>query len=239
MYRIAVCDDEMQIAEYIAATIRESFQRRGEKAEVYIYSDTARLRRQMSQGSAYDALLLDIDMPEENGIDFCKKMRNDGDDTIVVFISNKETLVYSTFEVKPFRFIRKNFFREEQEALVDALIRELEGRKARWLRFENAGEGTIYSINIDKISYCEAANKDCRIYAGEDVQTIRIKFSELMKMLAEYHFIQVHRSILVNPLQIYRIDTDQIVMVDGSSVPISRRRREQIKDEYFQWSMSR
>ncbi len=237
MYKIAICDDEIKIGEYIAKYIRETFRKKEKQVEVYTYTDAESLRRQMKLGSEYDALLLDIDMPGENGIDFCKKLRQQGDETLVVFISNKETLVFQTFEVKPFRFVRKNFFQDEADALVDALIGELESRKNRWLRFENPQEGIIYSFNIDKILYCEAANKFCCIHSIDDSKEIRIKLSELTKRLEEFHFIQVHRSFLVNPEHIYRIDADEILMADGSKVPISRRRREQIKDAYFKWSM--
>ncbi|MCD7802600.1 MAG: hypothetical protein LUH09_06855 [Clostridiales bacterium] len=39
-----------------------------------------------------------------------------------------------------------------------------------------------------------------------------------------------------NPYYIYRIDADTVLLDTGETVPLSRRRRAQIKEAYFQWS---
>ncbi len=237
MYQIAVCDDEPKIAEFVGSRLKKEFEQNNCPVTIYKYTDVTELNRRIDRGSQYDIFFLDIDMPAMDGIEFCRQIRKKGTDSLVVFVSSKETLVFQTFEVQPFRFIRKNFFEQEVGTLCRDLIAEMEKRRGRWLRFENQSEGTVYSYNINKIVYIEARNKFCAIRTMDKTEEVRIKLSELSRLLEPYSFIQVHRSYLVNPMHIYRIEADEVVTNQQDHIPISRRRRDQIKEEYFEWNM--
>lgn len=239
MYTMAVCDDEPMAARYIMASVTDRFQARNLPVTVDCYSNPAELERRLDSGTYYDVLFLDIDMPGLDGIELCKRFREHDGDALVVFVSNKEALVFQTFQVQPFRFVRKNHFSAEIDVLCRDLENELARRGDKWLRFHADQENAVYSINVRKLMYVEACGKYCRLYSTGKTHELKSRLKDLMTPLAEHDFIQIHRSYLVNPYYIYRIDTDTVLLDGGQELPLSRNRREAARDAFFCWSIGR
>lgn len=235
MYAFAVCDDAARAASHIAETVERCFQELNCPAVVDRYTSALDLEARLEAGGCYDGILLDIDMPALDGIEFCRRFRKKGGEALVVFISNRTELVFQTFEVSPFRFIRKSHFSGEIGRVCRDMLEQLRRSEAQWLRFSNERDDTVYSINIRKLLYVEARGKLCRFRSGDGEKEIRIPLGKLAEKLAEFHFIQPHRSYLVNPCCIYRIDADTVLLDNGEQLPISKYRREQTKEAYFDW----
>lgn len=236
MYTAAICDDEQAAARYVADSVSAYFSARQKPISTDWYTDPVILERRIKSGTSYDVLLLDIDMPGLDGIELCRHFREMGGDSLVVFVSNKEDMVFQTFEVLPFRFIRKSRFSEELDKLCRDMLLELERRQEKWLRLRTEPDGVIYSVNIQKLIYVEARGKLCLLRSTASDQEVRIRLSDLERQLKPHGFLQVHRSYLVNPYYIYRIDADTVLLDQGERVPLSRRRREQLTEEFFRWS---
>lgn len=236
MYMIAVCDDDAKAAHHIVSSVESRFQEQNRPVVIDCYTESTRLERRLETGTHYDVLLLDIDMPQLNGIELCRKFRAKSGDALVVFISGKESLVFQTFDVQPFRFIRKNLFSQEIDKLCRDLIGELERRSERWLRFQLEPDGTVYSVNVQRLLYVEADRKLCRLYTLDGMKEIKTHFRGMAEQLLPAGFIQIHRSYLVNPYYIFRIDMDTVLLDQGEQMPLSRNRRGQVKEEFFRWS---
>ncbi len=237
MYAIAVCDDEPVFVRMICDTVRKLLQQWKLAANVDGYDSAGDLLARLEGGICYDALLLDIDMPDMDGIELCRRFRTAQRGMLVVFVSNKEEMVFQTFEVQPFRFVRKRRLRQEISSTLLAVTQELNRRQDKWLRFHNETDGTVYSVNIRKLLYIEAQGKYCNLVSEDGNQQVRHQLQIFVDKLEGECFIQVHRSYLVNPHHIYRIDADTVLLDTGATVPISRRRRNQIKEDYFRWSV--
>ncbi len=105
-YRIAVCEDETGILTYISQKVEQSFTQKGTAVQVDAYGNSQTLLAAITENNAYDIYYLDIDMPSLNGIELCRKIRLRYPAALVLFVSNKEELVFQTFAVQPFRFLR-------------------------------------------------------------------------------------------------------------------------------------
>ena len=154
----------------------------------------------------------------------------------MVFVSNKEDMVFRTFDVLPFRFLRKSRFEEEIDKLCRDLLLELERRQDRWIRFQTEPDGVVCAVNLQKLIYVEARGKLCVLRSTASIQEVRVKLSDMEQLLRPHDFLQVHRSYLVNPYYIYRIDADTVLLDQGERVPLSRRRREKLTQAFFRWS---
>ena len=108
MYHFAICEDEKECLNYLAVQIIEAFKECGETIALDQYSGGRNLIDAVMQGRNYDVLFLDIVMPDMDGFEICRKIRTWESDTLVVFISSNEELVFQSFEVQPFNFLRKN-----------------------------------------------------------------------------------------------------------------------------------
>lgn len=54
----------------------------------------------------FDILLLDIDLPDKSGIDFANDYIKIYPNTKIIFISSHNELVFDSFKVHPYNFIR-------------------------------------------------------------------------------------------------------------------------------------
>lgn len=175
-------------------------------------------------------------MPGLDGISLCKEIRKISPDALVVFISNKEELVFQTFEVQPFRFIRKSELRELTDHLVTSVISELQKRKPKTIKFTETN-GDIISFDARTIIYAEAQRKECRIVTTGRDEIIKFKFMDLENALKDLHFIKIHRSYIVNMDFISKITKNSVILTNGEELPISRGSSEELKQQFITYSM--
>ena len=69
MLRIAICDDEAEAVAIVKRLLQQSFAERGIEAECTTYTSAEVLLKVIRNGTHYDLLLLDIDMPQMDGIE--------------------------------------------------------------------------------------------------------------------------------------------------------------------------
>ena len=235
----AICEDEPKVLEYLHRQLSFHLQAEHQIINFDCYQDGQALIDAVRKGKNYQLLFLDIDMPEINGIEVCRRIRrihNFPDTTLVIFISNKEELVFQTFEVQPFRFIRKSHFHEELPSLAAAICRELNRKKGVTLTIEEQHSNMVYSVNINDILYVEVIGKYCHIITPAKELKIRYQLSALSDMLAGYGFLQPHRSYLVNCRYIFSIEKNEILLDDQTAIPVSRNRVRQVKQEFLEFT---
>ena len=90
-------------------------------------------------------------------------------------------------------------------------------------------EDGVTIFNISDILRCEADSNYCHIYLRDAPKlTISKTLGHIMKSLPESTFIRVHQSHLVNISSIKHFGNAGITLDDGSTVPVSKRRRTEL-----------
>ena len=107
MIRIAIIDDEQPALLISESTISSYFQTKGHEAKIDAFQNPLSFLANEKE-EAYDLVFLDIDMPQRNGIDVAKEIVNIKKDTTLIFLSQREDLVFDTLPLHPFGFIRKS-----------------------------------------------------------------------------------------------------------------------------------
>lgn len=121
----ALCEDDRTVRDLLARSLQQEFSMIHIDLKVSAFTTGDELLAVLAGGTKFDVYFLDIEMPGTDGIEVCRQIHtgipatsNTPDapaapDALVVFISNKEELVFQSFEVQPFRFMRKSHFVEE------------------------------------------------------------------------------------------------------------------------------
>ena len=233
MYSAAICEDNKLSLEYISSKIKNEFIRLGCNLDIENYIDGLQLLDSVESGKTYDLLFLDIAIPSLNGIDLCKKLKSLYDKSMVIFISNKEDLVFQTFEVRVFRFVRKNHFNKELQKMAEDILLELRKSDGDSVQTFETRKGDTYSFNLKGILYVEAFGKQCCVVTDKDKKFVKYSFTDFEKLLADYNFIKVHRSYIINYRFIYAIKNDCVILNNNQQIPISRKRLKDVKSEYI------
>jgi len=237
MYYAAVCEDEPDISRYISKTLAVEFEKHNTQVSFETFDNGNKLLNMVNEHHHFDIVFMDIEMPEIDGITVCRRLREITEDTLVIFISNKDELVFSTFEVQPFRFVRKSHYDSLLPSLVPAVVAELQRRNPVNIKITETSSGDIFSFDINQVTYIEANGKTCFIHMNNSSETeVKIKLMNLEEQLSAYEFIKPHRSYLVNYKFISVIKKSNIELMDGSLIPISRDKVESVKHEFIKYT---
>lgn len=238
MYQAAIVDDELDILNSTKAMLADEFAKCNTAVAFDFFTDSEDFLSMFESHFNYDIIFLDIEMPNIDGISVCRKIRQLSKDALVIFISNKEELVFQTFEVQPFRFIRKSELKELCPSLVDSIINELKRRSPQTFTIIENNGGDVLSFDARNIIYVEAQRKECKIVTTNGDSTVKMKLMDLEEQLTSFHFVRIHRSFLVNMDYIFRITKNSIILTGGEELPISRGSSDTLKQLFINYSMS-
>lgn len=222
MVKFAVCDDEREMTDYISDRLREYYP---EDCEIMKYGDGESLLAD-SRKQLFDALFLDIDMPGPDGMEIAGRVREDNEFVKIVFVTNKDNLVYSSLKYVPFRFIRKTHLEEEFPEAAKALRDSIAQSNATIIFNTKNGE---ICVQVCDIVYAEVTNHSITVYLAEDKLTVFKSMDELENELGKFGFLRTHKSFLVNHIHITLIKQNRIFTDTGLSLPLSRSRADEVK----------
>lgn len=233
MMQAAIVEDNKQMGEMIRDALIRTFEQKQAPVAFDVFSEGSAFLSMFEQHYHYDFIFLDIEMPKLDGFEVCRRVRARKPDALVVFISSREELVFQSFEVQPFRFIRKSHLQESLNSLTDALLAEISHRQSRLIQVTEPVSGDIYSFDVNQILYIEAQRKLCRIVCQDHDTLVHCKFMELQELLKEEAFLQIHRSFLVNCKYIFHIGKTNVILTNREEVPLSRNRADEIRSAYL------
>lgn len=185
-----------------------------------------------------DILITDIDMPGLSGMEMAKKMRDEGMDIIIIFMTAYSKYVFKAFEYMPFRYIRKEYMKEELlPALLTACDKAALSQKSSLSVKTREGTELIF---IKDILYYALENRKCAIYTVQNkkYETWK-KISELRSEMGKNDelFLQVYRGCMVNKSYVRKIEDNLLVLENNIKIPISIRKKQELSNAMmYYWS---
>jgi two-component system LytT family response regulator len=206
---------------------------------------------------AVDLAFLDVQMPELDGISVLRRLDPERIPA-VIFVTAYDTFAVRAFElhavdylVKPVheaRFhhalarARERFKSQEAVELsrrLSALLangadpEEVPREPSRCLVVPTNGSELV--LDVSEIEWIEADDYYAAIHARGRRHLIRESLASLETRLDPARFVRVHRSAIVNLARVREIRSPSagesaVVLRDGTQLPLSRRRREQVAD---------
>lgn len=226
---IAIVDDVKQDRFQIAEMTKSILCDTNISHTVSVYSDGAALLDDIHSGKKYNLLLLDVLMDEMDGIALAKVLRDQGDHTMIVFISVSHEMARQGYKVKACRYVLKPLDMEElREALLHCCA-QWRTKKEILLPTENGH----YRTSFSDIQFVEAFDRGTRFVLSDETVYSTLKFSEAETMLPKSGFILCHRAFLANVANVKRIRPNEFVMRSGVSVPISKHRYAEVSKRFF------
>lgn len=216
MYRFAIIDDDPKDR----ATIILCMSQDDMKKECVPFAHAEDF---LKEEGTYDAVFIDIDMPEVNGITFAREVRNRLPEILIIFVSWHEDLIFEGMKLLPFTFVRKDHLQIDMRDCLENVTKELLKRNQTWmLHLEHADK----RLFIKDILYFEQLENYCVVYltSGATIE-FRSSMLKLANELEEYTmFFQISRGYLINLQQAIACRNKKIVMSNQQEFEISRRR---------------
>lgn len=227
--KIAVCDDDILAREQIKEYIEKYPLLTG--YEINEFSSGEELINKLKQ-QHIDIIFLDIQLGKIDGIDTAKLIRINDKRAIIIFVSGHRERVFDSFDCEAFNFITKPF---TQEKFSDVLTKAVE--KYRFLNktLTVSWKGNSSHLAVERIKYFESYRKHIIFHTYDGDYQMVANLSDMLKELSSYGFLQTHQGYVVNMNLIRRFDGTDIVLTDGTKVPMSLRKKNSVLSGYAEY----
>ena len=186
-----------------------------------------------------DAIFLDINMPDLNGMDFAKSLQDHSKGPVMVF-----TTAYSEYAIEGYKanavgYLLKPYGFDEFEAAAQKVkdICEIRQQSAAAVEVStNIDDGVIYvksdykivRIDIEKINYIEAMSEYLRISCEDKDKPVIVLLSmkKIEENLPSSKFMRIHRSFIINLDKICEVKKNHVVLEGEVSMPIGDNYKE-------------
>lgn len=229
--RIAIVDDESVFRQQIGQIISSLYGR--DEVTCFLYSDGKELLNSLELGMALDAVFLDIEMKELDGMSTAKVIREKNKDIPIVFLTSHTEMAMDGYEVEAFRFLGKPINETKLRETLTDLEHKLKVEEKIVLHKD--GEDLIYPIST--LIYIEAANNCVRFVFKTTSVEVRMKFAEACKMIDDLtsDFVKIHRSYYVNLGHILKLGPSDVITSDNSALPVARGSASEVKSRLFEY----
>jgi DNA-binding LytR/AlgR family response regulator len=197
-------------------------------------------------GGRYDALFLDVHMPEIEGMALARLLRRFADPPAVVFVTGHPDAAVEAFEIQALDFLVKPVGRERLEAALNRVEAQARppapaapdaaaaappvgaGSGPDVVAVDNPKGGGKRLVRLETIAIAQANGDYARIVCDDGRFLLRTPLSQLEKEWSPVGFARVHRAYLVNlthavELRAQLNGTAVLVMRDGTEIPVARR----------------
>lgn len=231
--KIAICDDDWHMQQTLRLFIDQTYQDLDMLVDGFT-SGEALLAAVQKQSQPYQLILLDIEMRGIDGIETAKRLRKLLPDCYIIFITSHDEFALTGYEVAAFRYLVKPVQPEKLTEAISAVRAELSDHIT--LHVEDGPVEAL--LRVKDIYYIEAQDKRVRVVLKDTAFSDCRGIDEIERALAGEDFFRVHRSYLINFRYVARLDKNEILLVSGEQIPLSRLRKKAFKNA-FQTYVSR
>ena len=228
---IAICDDQAEELDALTNLLHIWQEKRNTTLRYKSFRNAIELLN--AAGKEYFTLyLLDVMMPGMDGLAAAREIRSFDDTADIVFLTSSPGFAYESYRVHALDYLLKPIRAEIFFPVLDRLfLREQNLQDAVPLKSGTA----LIRVPFSQLAFVEVINK--HLYFNLTDGTVHEVYGTLKEyesiLLAHPEFMQIHRSYIVNMLQIRELSPAGISTFSGKQIPIPRRLYPQLQKYYM------
>ena len=236
MISVAICDDENTIVAELETALIDVLDTLQVRYEIDVYFSGESLLKAIEFGTQYEILFLDIEFGKEklNGVDIGKRLREcqRDDRTAIVYISWEMKYAMELFDIRPWHFLIKPLKYAKIEQIIRAYL-SLNGRLSNYFMY-NIGHAA-HKVQVKDILYLESSGRKLILHlaSGKKEEFYGSLKAEYQKQLAQFDFLFVHASYVINFDYVASLRGNELILMNGTVLPISHHRRKDIGMHYL------
>ena len=227
--QIAVVDDESSFANKVKNDIEKFFQEQQKTVKVKCFFD-ASLFIDLQKQNGYDLYLLDVEMPEINGIMLAEKIRSLNYNVRIVFLTAHENYARYGYKVKAYDYLLKDSYQEELFLMLERIWKE-----------DRENQEEYYIISSD--------NKNCKFYVNDILYLVKEKqytvfhckeevlhrergsLQAILEHLPKERFVWIDKGTILNLRYVTQFEKYVITLETGEKLTVSRRLRSMVQEK--------
>lgn len=213
--KIAICDDSEADTAYLAQLVKEWA---GDRcAEIKTCPSAEAFLFLYAEEKDFDILLLDIEMGGMDGVTLAKQVRKENQSVQIIFITGYSDYIADGYDVAALHYLIKPVKRERLWSVLERAAERLKKNEKELLL--KSADGMVV-MPVREIRYLEVQQNYVTVHGKASV-TVKRTLGEFEKELDE-RFFRLGRSYIVNLSCIRRISKTEVLLADGSAIPLPR-----------------
>ena len=173
-----------------------------------------------------DAIFIDINMPDLNGMDFVRSLQNP---PIVVFTTAYSEYAVEGYKVDAVDYLLKPFGLADVMKAAEKVKRQYDLLHADNVSSIDADDAIfiksdykVQRIPVSNIVSIEGMGEYIKIYVSGQTKpsVVLMSMKKMDERLADRHFMRVHKSYIINLTCISEMTKTRITMTNGQEIPI-------------------
>tara|TARA_B110000211_G_C14077515_1_gene552894 strand:- start:1889 stop:2572 length:684 start_codon:yes stop_codon:yes gene_type:complete len=182
---------------------------------------------EFTENNKVDLLILDVEMPKLNGLDFIKSVKNVPH---IILISSNSNYAAEAYDYNVTDYIVKPVSKERLEQSIQKINNindSIQMDVSQDFAFVKDGN-KIVRIEFSEVLFIEALADYVQINTVDGRVTVLSTMKSMQSKLPKNDFFRVHRSFIVRKDKI-KIIEDNLILMEGKNIPISRS----VKQDFF------
>lgn len=219
--KLVICDDNPADIDYVTGLVGEWKRQTGTGVEILSFPSAEALLFAWEENRDMDILLLDIEMGEMSGVKLARRLRRDGAQMQIVFITGYMDYIAEGYDVEALHYLLKPVTGERLGQVLNRAMERIRTREHMlWLALQDG----VVRLSVYEIRYLEVMRNYTTVHGTEDY-SVKRSLNDLESELDE-SFYRIHRSFIVNLRFVKRITRTEVILKDGTALPLSRKRYE-------------
>lgn len=229
---IAVCDDQAEELESLLKLLR-NWQTERNRTVRYKAFRSAAAMLDVAHKEAFTLYLLDVMMPGISGMEAAREIRTFDAAAEIVFLTSSPGFAYESYGVKAMEYLLKPISSKLLYPILDRLdVREQRPQESLTLK----SGGTLIRVPFSQLAFVEVNGKHLYFNLTDgQVREVSGSMKEYeAQLLARPEFARIHRSYIVNLLQVEELGAKGVITFSGKNLPVSRLLLPQLQKYYMQ-----
>ena len=179
MFRIAIIDDDKAALSIVSSAVDTFFKEKNIEYNITSFYNPLNYLATIKEEN-FNLIFLDIDMPEKNGLSVAEETLSINKNTHIIFLSQREDLVFECLAIHPFGFIRKSNLINDFTLMMNQFYNYYLSNNEGGNKIEFVEKNRTVSFKINEIVYIYSdRNYQDIVTKDNKIETIRITLSTL------------------------------------------------------------
>ncbi|WP_339099103.1 LytTR family DNA-binding domain-containing protein [Candidatus Enterococcus palustris] len=230
--KVAILDDEIIFTKQIKVALDQIVFKLNLDIRTRVFHNSLDFIKDVTDNT-YHILFLDISMPNIDGITLSKELVKLSPETIIIFISTQEDLVFEAFGMNVFSFIKKE---ELSRKLEQVFLNTLNYLKENDSLFLKTMEGNIF-VKVNEIYYFSSINRKIYLHTQRECSRVNYMFLKILSKELPPLFMFINRSTIVNVKHVEIYSKDSVIISNDSKdkLYISRGRQKEVLEHILKY----
>jgi DNA-binding LytR/AlgR family response regulator len=193
---------------------------------------------------AYDAIFLDVRMPNLDGLELGRVLRRFAAPPQLVFVSAYDNAAVDAFELHALDYLRKPVARRRLDEAIERVAAAVDANHAaaersptrtptgsgedEMVAVANVHGGSTRLLARSTIEYVQSYGDFVRLVTADGRYLLRTTLSDIERRWEQFGFVRVHRQYVANLRNATELrpligGTAELTFADGQTVPVARR----------------